>query len=357
VYGVLVVEGNLTCLGIEIEIEIEPGGSVTCKALITNVVELDGLRTVARLEAASVRARFAALVQTTCAAVDDGTIDYVHHFAGDLNPSFDYERGERVVEVAGDDLPLQFDLTTIRTALCSGKNPFIGKQPIVTAGAPTVVRAEADPLGDELEAWAAKHPGPQRALFDDMRATWSDRLRGGSAGSAIKKAIGSPKLTEQRGAWIAELGLVQSTPAAAPVVGRDVLNVHVDPAKKSWLAKRSIEVEAIDAIDDGIVEIPPEIAQYAGLKRVQLSYNKITRLPAELCRLPIEHLDVRGNRLTTLPDAIREMTKLSALVLEGNPITALPDALCDLTQLAELSLQDLLIEELPERFGQLAGLR
>ncbi len=228
VHGRLVVDGDLTCFGVS----IEPGGSVTCRALITNVIEIDGLGIKATLEATSVRARFAALVQTSSDAIDRGTIDYVHHFAGDLNPSFDYERGERNVEVEGegDEPPLQFDLAALRTALCSGNNPFLRVQPIVTSSIAKPVVAATDPLADELTAWVAKHPGPQRLLLDDLRG-WTHRLRGGGPAieRAIKKAVGSPKLAERRDGWIAELGLAKTANAAAPSVGRDALIVRTDP--------------------------------------------------------------------------------------------------------------------------------
>lgn len=351
VHGSLVVEGDLTCFGVS----IEPGGSVTCRALIANVIEIDGLTHKATLAAASVHARFATLVQTIAEAIDRGTIDYVHHFAGDLNPSFDYERGDRNVEVDEDG---QFDLPAIRAALCSGKNPFLRVPPIVTASTAKPVVTAADPLADELAAWAAKHPGPQRQLLDDLRA-WTERLRGGGPAieRAIKKAVGSPKLAQPRDAWIAELGLATTAKAATPTVGRDALAVRVDPPRRLWLDDFPIEADTIDGTNLRLTEIPPQIARYTRVKRVDLSYNKIARLPAELWRLPIEYLGLGHNQLTALPDQIRELTTLQSLVLESNPITRLPDALCELTGLRELSLQDTPITELPVDIGRLTSLR
>ena len=361
VLGSLTIEGDLTCLGLS----IEPGGSVSCRSLITNVIEIDGLAKPARLEATGVRARFAALVQTVNEAIERGAIDYVHHFGGDLNPSFDYERGARIVpaEQALDmdgqrHGPVQFDLGAIRSALCSGKNPFVRAQPIVTAAVATAPKPEADPLADELAAWIGRHPGPQRALLDNLRR-WTDRLRGGGVAieRTIKKAVGSPKLAGPRDAWIAELGLVKTTAKAAPEVGRDAVTVRSDPPKKSWLAKYPLDAATIDCVSERIADIPGQIARYTHVTRVQLSYNEIARIPPELCGLPVEHLDLRGNRLTALPEEIRGLTRLVDLNLEGNPIAALPDALCELGQLAALDLQALPIKELPEGVGQLSALR
>lgn len=361
VHGSLEIDGDLTCLGLS----IEPGGSVRCGQLVANVIEIDGLRDPARLEATAVRARFVTLVQTINEVIDNGAVDYVHHFAGDLNPSFDYERGDRIVPAEQEEDeegqphgPIQFDIGAIRSALCSGKNPFVRMQPIVTAAAAKPAPVAADPLADEVAAWCAQHPGPQRAMFDELRATWSDRLRGGGVAieRAIKKAVGSPKLAGPRDAWIAELGLAKTAKTAEPVVGRDALTVRVDPPKKSWLARIPEDSESIDADGQRIETIPPDIARYTRATRVQLSYNKIARIPPELCQLPIENLDLRGNQLTSLPDEIRQLTRLTSLVLEDNPITTLPDALCELTQLAELSLQNVPITKLPDDIGGLTSL-
>lgn len=353
VHGRLVVDGDLTCFGVS----IEPGGSVTCRALITNVIEIDGLTNKATLAATSVRARFAALVQTISDAIDQGTIDYVHHFAGELNPSFDYERGERIVEVEGDEPPLQFDLAAIRAALCSGNNPFLRVQPIVT-GATAKPVAVADPLADELTAWAAKHPGPQRVLLDDLRS-WTERLRGGGPAieRAIKKAVGSPKLAEPRDAWIAELGLAKTAKPATPIVGQDALTIKTDPPKRLWLDDFPLDADSISASDQRLTELPAKLAKYTRVTRLQVGYNKLTRLPPELWRLPIEHLGLCYNQLTALPDQIREMTTLRTLSLDSNPITRLPDALCELTGLLELSLQGMPLTELPADIGNLSSLR
>lgn len=353
VHGSLIVEGDLTCFGVS----IEPGGAVRCRALVTNVIEIDGLATPALLEATSVRARFAALVQTASAAIDQGTIDYVHHFAGDLNPSFDYERGERIVEVEGEEPPLGFDLGGLRAALCSGRNPFLRRLPIVT-GAPVKPVAAADPLADELAAWAAKHPGPQRQLLDDLR-DWTERLRGGGPAieRAIKKAVGSPKLAQPRDAWIAELGLAKTAKAEAPIVGRDALAVRTDPPKRHWLDDVPLDSDQLYGSDQRLTELPATIARYTRVTRVQLAYNKLTRLPPELWRLPIEYLDLRYNQLTALPDQLRELTALQTLILESNPIARLPGALCELIGLRELDLQGLPITELPADLGRLTSLR
>lgn len=334
VHGDLVVDGDLTCLGVS----IEPDGSLTCQALITNVIEIDSLQTPARLHATSVRARVANLVQTRSEVIDNGVIDYVHHFGGDLNPSFDYERGEPIA-----------DLDTVRAVLSSGKNPF-SIPPIVTIT--TTAKPASDPLADEFAAWAATHPGPQRALLDDLH-TWTDRLRGAGPAveRAIKKAVGSPKLAGPRDAWIAELGLTKGTPTATTV------QVHIDPVKKSWLEQRHlVDCEILDAANQRITEIPPTIAKYTRVTRVELAYNKLTTLPAELFQLPIESLDVRGNQLAALPAAIGTLHRLVSLDLEDNPIAVLPDELCNLTALEGLTLQNVPITQLPANIGNLTSL-
>jgi len=110
VLGELRCTGDLTCLGIT----IAPGGTVRCKNLIANVVEIDGMARVARLAAASVRARFASFVQVYELPPLD--VEYVHHAGGD--PSFGYEGGDRSI------LREEHDAQFLRRELCAGRNPF-----------------------------------------------------------------------------------------------------------------------------------------------------------------------------------------------------------------------------------------
>lgn len=47
----------------------------------------------------------------------------------------------------------------------------------------------------------------------------------------------------------------------------------------------------------------------------------------------LQELSLAGNRLTTLPDAIGNLSSLQRLQMAGNLLTSLPDSICRLTDL------------------------
>lgn len=370
--GTLVCEGDLACLGVS----VEPGGTLACKNLVANVVEVDNLGGNAQLEAATVRARFVSLVQVTKGPVSEPTrlvADYVHHDAGDLNPSFDYERGERGIVrpfVRGRKPPLDIDARGLRRLLCEGRNPFVGRGLLVErAVAPQREAPAPSPLADELAAWLAAHPGPQRRLFGDLKAAWTERLAGccdPAAACAIARAVASPKLASERDTWLAGLGLLPAKKsAAAPVVDsserRDAVVVRRDPPRDpgAWLERLALGATSLDITDGSVAELPPRIARYTELVRIQLAYNRLAWLPPELCTLPkLASLDVRNNRLTELPAELGRLATLTTLVVEGNEgLAALPESLCELENLAELAIGHTAIARLPEQIGRLVSLR
>jgi hypothetical protein len=371
VAGTLVVEGDLACLGVS----VEAGGTLRCGRLVANAVEVDNLGGRAKLSATKIRARVVALVEVIggdLGALLDGDgveADYIHHFAGDLNPSFDYERGERGVlraeYVEGEDPSLQLDLAGIRKALGEGKNPFARGEPIVERLVEQGAAPAAPPpseLANELAAWIAAHPGPQRALLVDLRAQWHARLAGADAavGRTITSAIGSKKLAAERDAWLAELGLVRE-PAPARPPQRERLRVLPPPPRRdpgAWLDEHPRDATEISASSERIGELPARIGAYQQLSRLQLAYNKLARLPAELGRLAqLQYLDLQGNQLVELPD-LAGLVRLESLNVEYNAqLVALPDSLCELANLTHLMIGHTAIASLPDGFGRLRALR
>ena len=65
--------------------------------------------------------------------------------------------------------------------------------------------------------------------------------------------------------------------------------------------------------------LPAEIRKLTELKKLDISYNKMTGLPAELGQLSnLESLDVSYNQLTGLPYEIGNLKKLKIMNLTGN---------------------------------------
>jgi hypothetical protein len=129
-----------------------------------------------------------------------GDLEYATGDLGVLRPEY-YESVET-------DEPVKLDIAALRRTLCAGDNPF-DRAPLVAWRAPPPVAA-ATPVLDELTHWLAAHPGPQRALLDEL-PPWLDRLATQDtmtrvrARQRISRAITSPKLLARRDALLARL--------------------------------------------------------------------------------------------------------------------------------------------------------
>lgn len=216
--GALRCAGVLRCLAMV----IEGRSTVACRELVTNVLEVDNSDGWAgqgeQLIAEHVHAR---IIKTVQLGLDKllarGVVDceYLTHFGGDLNPSFDHERGTRKILGAAYREPcgrysILINFSGLCGALRHGENPFTVGEPLVTVPPRPPLPADDDPLLLELSAWLTAHPGPQRATLADL-AAWLPRLTAAPASTRLAarkqiiKTITSPKLTAARDTLIAAL--------------------------------------------------------------------------------------------------------------------------------------------------------
>ena len=68
-------------------------------------------------------------------------------------------------------------------------------------------------------------------------------------------------------------------------------------------------------------------------------------------------LSFRDMGLTTLPDAIGQLSQLRELYLSGNQLTTLPDSIGQLVRLKTLYVQNNQLTMLPDSIGQLINLQ
>jgi internalin A len=102
-------------------------------------------------------------------------------------------------------------------------------------------------------------------------------------------------------------------------------------------------------------------AKDKGLKALDLSYGitqiKLSQLSPELFELKhLEHLDLRGQEITILPDGLAHLTNLTVLDLNHNNLTTLPDGLTQLINLTTLDLSNNDLTALPDGLAQLISL-
>ncbi|KAF1550435.1 Malignant fibrous histiocytoma-amplified sequence 1, partial [Eudyptula albosignata] len=145
------------------------------------------------------------------------------------------------------------------------------------------------------------------------------------------------------------------------------------------LRKLSLSHNELGAEGPGL---PPRLAELGRLEELDLSFNRLRRLPeglgclrhlraldvdhnllpsfpAPLLELvALEELDCSGNRhLGALPEGIAALRRLKILWLSGTGLVALPESLCQLSALESLMLDGNRLRALPAGFGSLQRLK
>ncbi|NXV96165.1 MFHA1 protein, partial [Calonectris borealis] len=150
-------------------------------------------------------------------------------------------------------------------------------------------------------------------------------------------------------------------------------------AGQRGLRQRSLSHNELGAEGPGL---PPRLAELGRLEELDLSFNRLRRLPEGLGRLrhlraldvdhnllpsfpaplleltALEELDCSGNRhLGALPEGIAALRRLKILWLSGTGLAALPEGLCQLSALESLMLDGNRLQALPAGFGSLQRLK
>ncbi|NXB36942.1 MFHA1 protein, partial [Eulacestoma nigropectus] len=145
------------------------------------------------------------------------------------------------------------------------------------------------------------------------------------------------------------------------------------------LRKLSLSHNELGAEGPGL---PPRLAELGCLEELDLSFNRLRRLPEGLGRLrhlrtldvdhnllpsfpapllelaALEELDCSGNRhLGALPEGIAALRRLKILWLSGTGLASLPEGLCQLSALESLMLDGNRLQVLPTGFGKLQRLK
>ncbi|MEY2913446.1 MAG: hypothetical protein RLZZ184_2755 [Cyanobacteriota bacterium] len=113
----------------------------------------------------------------------------------------------------------------------------------------------------------------------------------------------------------------------------------------------------LDLRNNQLTTLPEAIAQLSNLTVLDLRNNQLTRLPEAIAQLShLTALGLSNNQLTRLPEAIAQLSHLRVLYLSDNQLTRLPEAIAQLSNLRELYLSNNQLTTLPEAIAQLSTL-
>lgn len=111
----------------------------------------------------------------------------------------------------------------------------------------------------------------------------------------------------------------------------------------------------------GLVQVDMRMLCLKNLKKLDLSHNRIKKLPATIGDLiHLQELNLNDNHLESFSVALCQSTlkkSLRSLDLSKNKIKALPAQFCQLRELTDLKLDDNELIEFPMKIGQLTNLR
>ncbi|NXT32340.1 MFHA1 protein, partial [Pelecanoides urinatrix] len=133
-------------------------------------------------------------------------------------------------------------------------------------------------------------------------------------------------------------------------------------AESPGLPPRLVELGRLEELDlsfNRLRRLPEGLGRLRHLRALDVDHNLLPSFPAPLLELAaLEELDCSGNRhLGALPEGIAALRRLKILWLSGTGLAALPEGLCQLSALESLMLDGNRLQALPAGFGSLQRLK
>jgi internalin A len=126
---------------------------------------------------------------------------------------------------------------------------------------------------------------------------------------------------------------------------------------------QSLEKLVLGKFDKGNIKgnrltaIPQEIFQLNNLKELHIPFNHIVEIPDAIANLAnLTQLALDSNQITAIPDLIANLANLTSLSLSDNQITVIPDAIANLSNLTSLNLRFNQITVIPDAIANLVNL-
>ncbi|XP_072312398.1 leucine-rich repeat-containing protein 20 [Eucyclogobius newberryi] len=109
---------------------------------------------------------------------------------------------------------------------------------------------------------------------------------------------------------------------------------------------------------DGVFKVLSGVTE--NIRTVSLADNEMKTISAKFCSIftQLRELDLHGNVLTKLPDAVVQLEHLSSIDLSGNRFSQFPEKLTELKELERISLEGNTITDFPaERLFSMPSLK
>jgi hypothetical protein len=122
------------------------------------------------------------------------------------------------------------------------------------------------------------------------------------------------------------------------------------------LISKHTYLQLLDIGNNRISSLPEAFWNLTKLKELYVGYNQFTSLAERIGNLTqLQTLDLGNNQLSALPESLGNLTQLQTLNLGNNQLSSLPETIGNLTQLQMLNLYNNRLTSLPETIANLAG--
>lgn len=109
---------------------------------------------------------------------------------------------------------------------------------------------------------------------------------------------------------------------------------------------------------DGVFKVLSRVTE--NIRIVSLANNEMKAISSRFCSIftELRELDLRGNVLTKLPDAVVEMKHLANINLSKNNFSVFPEKLTEMSSLERIDLEENSISDVPvEKLRSMASLK
>nr|XP_054764681.1 leucine-rich repeat-containing protein 40-like [Lytechinus pictus] len=141
------------------------------------------------------------------------------------------------------------------------------------------------------------------------------------------------------------------------------------------------KLKSLNASENQLLLVPSTIGNLKGVRMLELSSNRLTSLPEEMGYMSsLEQLHIKFNKITSLPpftkckdlkelhagnnniselsvELLQSLSSLNVLDLRDNKITTIPEDMIKVTTLTRLNIANNNVSSLPYKLGNLTSLR